>query len=77
MSPRERSHKTRICRGVTYPESYITKYTSMRRKIAVESDLDRAGAARQSGRRSERLPPWFEADGSGFKAEGLVLSVEC
>jgi len=24
--PRGRSHKTRRCRGVTYPESYITKY---------------------------------------------------
>ena len=22
-----RSHKTRRCRGITFPESYITKYT--------------------------------------------------
>ena len=26
--PRGRSHKTRRCRGVTYPESFITRYTT-------------------------------------------------
>jgi len=37
VGSRGRSHKTRRCRGVTYPESYITKYTTYSKKRTVRS----------------------------------------
>ena len=33
--PRGRPHKTKRCRDVTYPESYITKYTTFTKDITV------------------------------------------